>query len=264
MTETYCGKSCGAYRQEELLNCPGCKEGPGRQLSGACELARCARGRHHESCDTCKHNSSCGTWERRFQMADQWKKKLQQKEELAQWTPTMVKWFQILFWLIVPGTIAGLVADETLARLLPGLYIPGQILGVLTTAVYGLVLLKLSTEEDQYRIPGICNLVSCGVSVLLILCAGIPDSSAGATFFVTGAGIVSIIGEWLECDAHRNILPPQLDQLEQHPGNLHCAYCGGDWSRDGKVHETGLSLPDGQGFRYLSQEQIIQSHYPLP
>ena len=30
MAETYCGKSCAECSKRDILNCPGCKAGPGR------------------------------------------------------------------------------------------------------------------------------------------------------------------------------------------------------------------------------------------
>lgn len=61
MAETYCGKSCLECGQKDVLNCPGCKAGPGKQYGGDCELAKCCRSKGHQECSTCGFNGNCGT-----------------------------------------------------------------------------------------------------------------------------------------------------------------------------------------------------------
>ena len=61
MAETYCGKSCVECPRKEELSCPGCKMGPGKQFNGQCELAKCARDKGHETCESCIFRGNGGT-----------------------------------------------------------------------------------------------------------------------------------------------------------------------------------------------------------
>lgn len=38
MEGTYCGKLCEECQYKEMLQCPGCKEGPGKAWNCECEL----------------------------------------------------------------------------------------------------------------------------------------------------------------------------------------------------------------------------------
>ena len=46
---------------------------------------------------------------------------------------------KVLFWLVVPGTIAGFLSDEALSAHWPDLASLGEILGILCSVVYGLL-----------------------------------------------------------------------------------------------------------------------------
>ena len=70
MAETYCGKSCIECAKKEILNCPGCKAGPGRRFGGDCRLAQCTREKGHEACETCGFRGECSNLKRREEMPD--------------------------------------------------------------------------------------------------------------------------------------------------------------------------------------------------
>ena len=56
MDNSYCGKNCETCMDKEALNCPGCKEGPGKYHSDECAVASCAR----EKGIPCTACASCG------------------------------------------------------------------------------------------------------------------------------------------------------------------------------------------------------------
>ncbi len=88
-------------------------------------------------------------------------------ENLAPRYAFLGKWLSILFWLIIPGTIAGLMGSNTLMNSAPGVYIAGQILNAVCTLASGLIFLKLSAEEDRYKTAGICALIAAAASFSL-------------------------------------------------------------------------------------------------
>ena len=134
MADTYCGKICSECTRKEILNCPGCKEGPGRQYDGDCELAKCCRDKGHEVCDTCGFKGNCGTLRSKDQQPDYRKRKieaeLRQKQEVAKRAPFLGKWLWVLFWLVIPTTIAGLMENDLVAESAPSVFFAGQILSM--------------------------------------------------------------------------------------------------------------------------------------
>lgn len=209
MSETYCGKSCGECTQKEELGCPGCKTGPGRQFGGECELAQCCRSKGHETCGTCGFNGNCGTLRTRDRQPEFRKRKMeaerQQKEAIAQRAPLLGKWLWILFWLIVPATVAGILGNNSMAKIAPGVYVAGRMLGAVCTAAYGVILLKLAFAEDRYRTSGICALIAAGANLLMALMSG-ASVPAWSLLISLPTAVVALVGEYNEYQAHSIIL----------------------------------------------------------
>lgn len=209
MAETYCGKACEDCTQREAMQCPGCRTGPGREIGGDCELARCVRGKGHETCGTCLNRMSCGTFQRRERMPEERRKKQEAREyerqRLARRAPFLGKWLWLLFWLVVPGTLASLMSLEIFQTSAPGLFLFGKITNFAVSLVYGLILLKLGTEEDGYRTAGTCSLVSAAVSILLTLLTG-GENPGWTLIFSLPAAAVGLYGEYREYMTHSAIL----------------------------------------------------------
>lgn len=224
MAETYCGKSCDECSHKELLNCPGCKAGPGRQFGGDCELAKCCREKGHETCDTCGFNRSCTTLQRRDQQPQYRKMKIEseqrQKELLANRALTLGKWLWILFWLVVPATIAGIMKTENVMNVSPGIYLTGQILNAVCSIAYGTILLKLSSVEDRYHIAGICTLITAGVSILIAFLFGASKAPTWSLIITLPAAVVGLIREYNEYNAHSSVLMGADNELSEKWTNL--------------------------------------------
>jgi len=213
MAETYCGKTCAECTQKEILNCPGCKAGPGRQYGGDCELAKCCRDKGHEVCDTCGFKGNCGTLRSRDSQPDYRKRKIEaeirQKQAVAKRAPILGKWLWVLFWLVVPATIAGLLESNVVSEVVPvapSLLLVGQILTAVCSLAYGVILLKVSSEEDRYRTAGICALVGAGVSLLVAILTGGAEGVTWTLILTIPAAIVGFVGEYNEYMAHSAVL----------------------------------------------------------
>lgn len=224
MAETYCGKSCDECSHKELLNCPGCKAGPGRQFDGDCELAKCCREKGHETCDTCGFNRSCTTLQRRDQQPQYRRMKIEseqrQKELLANRALILGKWLWILFWLVVPATIAGIMKTENVMNVSPGIYLTGQILNAVCSIAYGTILLKLSSVEDRYHIAGICTLITAGVSILIAFLFGASKAPTWSLIITLPAAVVGLIREYNEYNAHSSVLMGADNELSEKWTNL--------------------------------------------
>ncbi len=219
MAETYCGKNCIECVQKESLNCQGCKTGPGRQFGEDCELAKCVRDKGHETCETCGFKGNCGTLRSRDNMPDYCRRKIEAEEmrkaAIAKRAPILGKWLWIIFWLIIPGTIGSLMANESTAKILPGLYMPGQIINAICSLTYGAILLKLGSEEDRYRTAGICALIAGGVSAVVAMITGTGEEAAWTLLFTLPAAVVVMVGEYNEYMGHSAVLSGVDNELSE-------------------------------------------------
>ena len=219
MAETYCGKSCEECTKKEQLNCSGCKTGPGRLFGGDCELAKCVRDKGHETCDTCGFKGNCGTLRSRESMPDYRIRKIESEKmrraAIAKRAPVLGKWLWIIFWLVIPSSIGSIMSHETTAKILPGLFMPGQIINAICSLTYGAILLKLGSEEDRYRTAGICALIAGVSSALAAMINGGSDGATWILIFTIPAAIVAIVGEYNEYMAHSAVLSGVDNELSE-------------------------------------------------
>ena len=210
MTETYCGKACEDCSQKETLSCPGCKAGPGKQYGGDCKLAKCCIEKGHQECSTCGFNGHCGTLRGRISMPDDRLKAIEAEKErkaaIAKRAPFLGKWLWILFWLIIPATVASLMTNKTIVGWLPSLFIPGTVLSAICSLTYGFILIKLASEEERYKTAGICTLVGGAAGVLIACISGGAEAPTWTLLFSLPAAIVSLVGEYHEFTAHSAVL----------------------------------------------------------
>ena len=127
-------------------------------------------------------------------------------ENLAPRYAFLGKWLSILFWLIIPGTIAGLMGSNTLMNSAPGVYIAGQILNAVCTLASGLIFLKLSAEEDRYKTAGICALIAAAASLFVAIVSGAASTPDWTLFITLPAAVFALIGTYHEFTAHSEIL----------------------------------------------------------
>lgn len=147
---------------------------------------------------------------RRDKMADDRRRKQEQDERkraaIAQRVPVLGRWIWILFWLVIPSEIAGLMTNETVVSWFPGLEIPGGILKIAVSIAYALILLYLGHIHDRYRTAGICTLIGEAFSLLILL---IPTNTGTAALILLAtipAVGVSVFGEYNEYMAHSDVL----------------------------------------------------------
>ena len=210
MAETYCGKSCGECEHKESMSCPGCKAGPGRQYGGDCELAKCARIKAHETCNTCGLRVHCGHYRDRYHFPEYRLKKQEAEEQkratLARRAPILGKWLWILFWLVIPVSIASTISDDAVGQLFPGLCAAGQVVRILCEVAYGLILLKLAAEESRYRKAGVFTLIYGGLFAILTVVSALTKSPAWILLISIPTAVVELIGEYHEYSAHGAVL----------------------------------------------------------
>lgn len=227
--ENYCGKDCGTCTWRESQNCPGCQNGPGRALSGDCEIAKCCREKGHENCNTCSFHSSCWTLKGR-ERAPEFRQQVmehraEEQRRLEQRAPLVGKWLWILFWLVIPGTIASFMTHESIVEWAPALQFPGEILNAVCSFAYGLILLKLALVVQRYRTAAYCVLAAAGVDLVLTL-LGSEQSSPLWWILMLPAVAVGLAAEYQEYHAHAEVLAGADTDLAEKWRNLWKWYIG--------------------------------------
>lgn len=215
MAQTYCGKSCLDCTRKEALTCPGCKAGPGNDRDGTCKLAACCREKGHAVCGACGFHSTCGKWLRRDGVPESRMARLEaeakRRAKMAASAAVLGKWLWLLFWLFIPGELAALMINDRVAGALPALRIPGQILNIVCMAAYALILLKLSSEDDNYRTAGICGLVGAALAAV----AGLFGDAPWTLALRIPAFIAALLGEHSEYAGHGQVLWGFDEELSQ-------------------------------------------------
>ena len=135
-----------------------------------------------------------------------------------------------LLWLVVPGTIAGFLSDEALSAHWPDLASLGEILGILCSVVYGLLLLSLAKVNGGYRAAGACTLfvVAAGVIVQVLGGSGDPHNVERSIALILTflSGVAALVGEYTECTSHAEVLEPVDIALSQRWRRLWKWYIG--------------------------------------
>lgn len=143
----------------------------------------------------------------------------EKKVRIVEKAPFLTKMFRILFWLIIPNTIAAIMMNETFSQNIPVFSAAGKILKLVCLLVYAIVLLKLSAEDSNYNKAGkfaiiivICSAISYVILSLndgwLYLIIAIPET------------VISIMCEYYEYSAHAELLFHIDNQLADRWENL--------------------------------------------
>lgn len=230
MAETYCGKNCADCTHKETLSCPGCMAGPGRPFSGDCSIAACCREKGHQQCTTCGFSENCGTFRSKAFMPEYRRKvseeEIMRAESIAKSAQVLGKWLWILFWLIIPSTVAGILINENIAGSNPSMYALGQGVRAVCSVLCGAILIRLSSEEERYRTAGICALISAAASVLIVLVSGGGETPTWTLLISIPATIVSLVGEYHEFTAHSIILTDLDSEQSEKWSSLWRKYIG--------------------------------------
>lgn len=212
MEETYCGKSCESCSQREAMNCPGCVQGPGKPITGTCSLAICCRKRGHDKCNTCTDRYGCNMLYNRNKMPEQRRRfeesVIAMQERLQRSGRLLGKWLWLLFWMIIPSTVSVLLSYTQISVLMT----VGEWLGLISSAAYCLILLRLSTEDDHYKYAGIGLLVGNVVNLLQYI-LGRGEPQWWLQLLAIPAAIALVVAEYNELTAHSLALVDVDDDL---------------------------------------------------
>nr|WP_325211204.1 DUF3795 domain-containing protein [uncultured Oscillibacter sp.] len=207
--ENICGKSCESCVWKDQLNCAGCREDMGRPFSGPCGIAACCREKGHEACDTCTYFSLCS---RRAGRDDVPRQELQRRDgeaarqrRLAETAPLMGKWVWLMFWLVVPLELAGLLTVDLVTQAFPAAETVGTALKFLCGLAYALFLWKLTPVLREYRTAALCQAVITLMDLVLLF---IPEESGLIILLGIPSLVVSFYGSYVEFHSHAQAVEP--------------------------------------------------------
>ena len=210
MNESFCGKNCAECVWKEPMTCPGCKKGPGRDDRSDCELAVCCRNGGLEACDACDFRDTCKTLKTRDLQPETRKRKAEEARKQASVVVNNLllegKWLKVLFWLIVPLLITGIIGNDKITGDLPRLCNAGKLLNSACYIVYGVILLILSPAEKHYRTAGICDIVSYTAVLLTQFITVAEDTPEWSLAITLPATIITLVGLYNEYTAHSGVL----------------------------------------------------------
>lgn len=147
-----------------------------------------------------------GTWANNTQMPDMLKDGniLAQEAVKKEHAEVLGKWMWILFWLIIPSAIAGVLGKENLFGKESAVYVFGTILSTAVGILYGVILLQMKSVEEKYRMAGIFSIVS---AVLAMLLERIPMENPLAVMLIGLLALVlGLVAKYYEFHSHGAVL----------------------------------------------------------
>ena len=129
-------------------------------------------------------------------------------EKWAEKAPFLGKWLWILFWLVIPQSLASLLNSDLFDSQSVFRFL-GLLLQAAYLLSYGLVLLKLSSHIARYRTAGICFLVG---GIVNILTSVLPTLTSGdglpllLSLISLVSGVFLLVGEYQEYMGHSELL----------------------------------------------------------
>lgn len=113
------------------------------------------------------------------------------------------KWLRVLFWLIVPDTIAGLLTLDSIIAWFPALELPGTILQSLCTIARCVILLRLATVNRRYGVTGGFRIA---MFVLSLLSTFDSVGSGMSSVFSFAESVFGLLAVYNEFTAHSEVL----------------------------------------------------------
>lgn len=226
---SYCGKNCIECDRKEELNCSGCKEWV-TSNSAECDIAKCCKDKNHNTCDTC-NSSVCSKIKSRDSVPDiilnERKRIKEESEKLKNTASILGKSMTVMFWLLIPQIVAGILTAESLFSS-SVVKIVGYCINLVCIVIYSIMLLKAVSVNSEYKTAAYCLLiggVARAVSDMLLQVTAIGNYSMIITI---PAAIVSFVGAYYEFNTHFEVLYHINREMSEK------------WSKLWKLNKIGL------------------------
>ncbi len=192
MSESYCGNDCSACQYKSELNCPGCKEGPGRFPGGECSISRCCRKSNLEKCNQCKETVGCAIREGKNKEAQL---RIERKKRLADKARKAGPLLAFVFWLIIPSTIASVMSNFQNSTVVTA----GYIISAICSFIGAIVMIELKDVCSEYGTAGVCSLIVAALNALQTFVGTIPFSNLAII-------VLGLVSMYNECTAHSALI----------------------------------------------------------
>lgn len=217
MAESYCGKNCAQCAEKDMLDCPGCRVGPGRFVGTECEAARCCISKGQSRCAECEFCNDCYTLERKdsflqHRLATVEKDK-SRTEMLTKGAPILGRWLCVALWLIIPSMLGSILSNDAIFDRESIFFAFGQMLSLICAPVYSLVLLRLGSVEKRYRSAAFCVLAGALISAATNYMFSGKEVPLWAMTISIPTTVLSFVGEYFEFMAHSAVLTNVNDRL---------------------------------------------------
>lgn len=142
-------------------------------------------------------------------------RELEERQQRQDWldrnAPVLAKWLWLLFWLVIPRTLAETLTLDVVASAFPTAGTVGEVLGALASLAYGAFLWQLQTVGGRYRTAALCSLVSSAGSAVILF--AVPEESGLWWALSLPAAVLELVSVYQECNAHADVLEGLDDRL---------------------------------------------------
>ena len=142
-------------------------------------------------------------------------RELEERQQRQDWldrnAPVLAKWLWLLFWLVIPRTLAETLTLDEVASSFPAAGTVGEVLGALASLAYGVFLWQLRTVGGRYRTAALCSLVSSAGSAVILF--AVPEESGLWWALSLPAAVLELVSVYQECNAHADVLEGLDDRL---------------------------------------------------
>ena len=125
------------------------------------------------------------------------------QEALARKAEFFGKWMWIYFLMIIPETIAAVVSLDIVVETCSVMQWIGPLLGLACSVASGIVLLKMSEREYQYKIAGVLYIIGNGIEVAVEL-SEMPNN--WAAFILLPTAVLGLVAMYHEFMGHASVM----------------------------------------------------------
>ncbi len=198
MAESYCLKSCADCGQ-----CSGCRAG---EYAARCDIAKCCREKHHESCESCTRGTFCSVRSGRDLMPrklhDQDRREAELRAEYRANAAVMARWTKLIFWSMIALNVVGLLGFlEKSVPVFKWLDLIGSV-ALNVVAAYG--YFRMKEAADGFGTVAALTLVTCGMTGLVD--ALTLDEGALGTAITLAAAVVGFFATKVKTETFRDTL----------------------------------------------------------
>lgn len=122
---------------------------------------------------------------------------------IAKKAPFFAKWMWILFLMIIPDSLHAIITLDSFVEKFPRMLLIGYAFGLVCTVVNGLILIKMSEKEYQYKIAGVFFIIGNVINTAIEL---FEISEAWSLFMLIPAFVLGMIATYHEFMGHASAM----------------------------------------------------------